>query len=175
MKNLLEKINKKEAFSIIEIVVAIGVVSVGMLGVLSLSLQNIQTDFLNKNNLIASMLAQEGLEIVRQVRDSNWLGSAIPFADGIASSTIGVGTSTVDIFGVHNLDIVNDFTHASTSLWIDSNGFYQHFNSATSTIFKRLIVASSTAEYLSVKSIVRWTNNGRNHDYVAETLLYDWR
>lgn len=174
------QINNNGAFSIIEVMVAIGIVSVGMMGVLSLMTLNILTQPVNKNNLIASMLAQEGLELVREVRDTNWLDpdATVGFADGIPA------TSTIDISGfkssnpsVSGLNFVPglDFNSTATDLKIDANGFYGHVG-ATSTLFKRLITVSSTSpEFITVRATVRWSQVGKTQDYVAETLLYDWR
>jgi len=55
-------------FSILEATLALGVVSIGLLGVFSLSLQTARAQYINKSYLAASMLAQEGLELVRNVR-----------------------------------------------------------------------------------------------------------
>ena len=52
-------------FSLLEVVVAILIITIGMIGVTSLVIQNIQTQYINKNILIASGLAQEGLEQLR--------------------------------------------------------------------------------------------------------------
>lgn len=166
----LKKIKKNKAFSIIEVMVSVGVVSVGMLGVVSLMMQNIQVQIVNKNNLIASMLAQEGIELIRHFRDTNWLDSAAPsFSSGIPS------VSTVDRGGIYSA-VGLDFGNSATDLKTDDGGFYMH-NGTASTMFKRLVyvTVSDDGDYMDVKSIVRWSKNNNNHDYVAETLLYDWR
>jgi len=171
MKNNSEERKKttNTGFSIIEVMVAVAIISVGMFGVVSMMTQNIIVQPVNKNNLIASMLAQEGLELVRQVRDSNWIGSStvVGFSSGIPA------TSTIDIGGFKSSGL--DFDDSAANLYIDNNGFYSH-SGATSTPFKRLLTVSSTSpEYINIKSTVRWSRNGKIYDYVAETLLYDWR
>lgn len=168
MKNFFKQINSNAAFSIIEAMVAIGIVSIGMMGVLSLVTRNILTQTLNKNNLIASMLAQEGLELVREVRDTNWLiDPVVSFDDGIPA------TSTIDFYGFQSSG--QDFSSSVTDIKLDSNGFFGH-TGATSTMFKRLITVSRTSsEFINVKSTVRWRQNDKDYNYIAETLLYDWR
>ena len=68
------KINKnlKKGFSIVEVVTVLFIVSLGLVGVLSLIVQNIQSQNVNKGALMAYQLAQEGIELVRHTRDSNW-------------------------------------------------------------------------------------------------------
>lgn len=168
MKFLFNYSKSNSGFSIIEVMVAVGIISVGMMGVLSLMSQNVQVQAVTKNNLIASMLAQEGIELVRNIRDTNWLTStATNYYDNIFA------TSTIDNIGIYTKSDL-DFNDASSTLAIDSKGLYSA-HGATSTIFKRLITVSSTTDYMNIKSTVRWTRNGQNHDYVAETILYDWR
>ncbi|MEA2098068.1 MAG: prepilin-type N-terminal cleavage/methylation domain-containing protein [Patescibacteria group bacterium] len=63
---------KKNGFSLIEIIFAIGIITVGLVSVLSLFVYNIKIGINNKNKLIAIYLANESVEIVRQQRDNNW-------------------------------------------------------------------------------------------------------
>src|SRR3989338_10729475 len=67
------KISNNSGISILEVVVAILIITIGLVGFLSLVIQNIRVQYIDKNVLIASGLAQEGLELVRNVRDLNWL------------------------------------------------------------------------------------------------------
>lgn len=65
----------KNGFTIIEVIIAILVLSIGVMGVLSAFYVIV---FLSQNSVdrfIATYLAQEGIEIVRNIRDTNWLTS----------------------------------------------------------------------------------------------------
>lgn len=170
---LFKKIQSNSAFTIIEVMVAIAIISIGMLGVVSLMSQNIQVQVVNKNNLIASMLAQEGIELVRGIRDENWLDQANPvFHDGLGEK-----------FAIDAVNKVPDATTLSidgqgASLFI-KDGFYQHDNTGIQTIFSRLLEVTPDSDtppkYITVKSTVRWKSGDRSSDYIAETTLYDWR
>ncbi len=59
-------------FSLIEILVAIGIVSVGIIAIVSLFNTNLKDEIRSKNKLTAIYLAQEAIEVVRQQRDNNW-------------------------------------------------------------------------------------------------------
>jgi len=60
-------------FTLIEVVVAIFVLIVGVVGVFT-AIQNITfSSQINSSKLTAAYLAQEGIELVRNKRDSNWL------------------------------------------------------------------------------------------------------
>lgn len=69
---LLSKNQNKNGFSIIEVIVAIGIIVVGIIPIISLFNQNLRNEIKNKNILIATYLANESIEIVRQQRDNNW-------------------------------------------------------------------------------------------------------
>ena len=65
--------SKQEGFSIIEVLFALSILAIGVVGLSSLLIQNIQIQNYTKNKLIASMLAQEGVELLRNIRDQNWI------------------------------------------------------------------------------------------------------
>lgn len=57
---------------------AVYIIIVGLLSIMSLVVFNIKIENFNNNMLIASNLAREGIEVVRNRRDTNWLqGDAI--------------------------------------------------------------------------------------------------
>jgi prepilin-type N-terminal cleavage/methylation domain-containing protein len=60
-------------FTLIELLAAIAVFFIGILAAFSLSLNNLNTVKENYNRVVAADLAREGIEIVRNIRDSNWL------------------------------------------------------------------------------------------------------
>lgn len=63
----------KPAFSLIEIIVAFSVIVLVILAATNLLVSIIRSNNENVNTLEAYGLAQEGLEAVRNIRDSNWL------------------------------------------------------------------------------------------------------
>lgn len=76
------KINIKKIFNLdnrgqglIEVFIAIYLFLVALLSIMNLVSYNIQVQNFNHNMLIASNLAREGVEIVRNIRDTNWLSS----------------------------------------------------------------------------------------------------
>ena len=159
--------------SILEVVVAILIITMGMVGVLSLVIQNVEAQYINKNILMASGLAQEGLELVRNIRDLNWLTPGNAWNQNI----VGDGTYIIDYGGLDSINIaVNSIDEAGARLYIDSNGFYTYVSSGnTPTNFYRLITVVDQGNYLDVKCAIRWKDGVQNHDYTAETYLYDWR
>lgn len=158
--------------SILEVVVVMMIIALGLVGVLSLVIQNVEAQYINKNVLMASGLAQEGLELVRNVRDLNWL-----MPGDWKQNIVGDGAYIIDYGGLTSINMdVNSLDDAAARLYVNSNGFYTHTSSGnTATNFYRLITVSDQGNYLDVKCAIRWKDGARNHDYTAETYLYNWR
>ncbi len=155
-----------------EVIAAIAIIAIGMIGVLSLVIQNVEAQYINKNILMASGLAQEGLEIVRNIRDANWLIEGNLWKQNI----VGDGTYTVSYAGISSVNMaVNSIDEAAARLYIDGNGLYANSVTASATNFYRLISVVDHGDYLDVKCVIRWADGTQNHNYAAETYLYDWR
>lgn len=162
------KLKRQFGFSILEVIIAILIISIGMIGVLSLITQNIQAQDISKNDLIASQLAQEGLELARNIRDENWLAGSSYNLD-----IVGDGGYAIDYQGRAGITDVAGINDNGAKLNISAAGFYTH-GAGAATPFSRLITVVDNAEYLEVESKVRWKERGRTHDYTIKTLLYDW-
>jgi len=167
------KITKNNSgISIVEVVVAMMIITMGMVGVLSLVIQNVEAQYINKNVLMASGLAQEGLELVRNARDLNWLTPGNIWNQNI----VGDGTYIIDYNGLASINmVINSIDEAGARLYVNSNGFYTHTITATATNFYRLITVVDQGDYLDVSCAIRWKDGTQNHNYTAETYLYNWR
>ncbi len=169
-----------KGFTIVEVLISLMIITVGMLAVLVLFSQNVHARAYTKNKLIASMLAQEGVELVRNIRDQNWkdaqpwnTGSGAGNADDILQDldfTVDYVNGVIDIGGI-----------ANAQLYINSDGFYEHTVTATSTPFYRLMVVSlhdldgGGDDAIKLTSTVRWDQGNNTHDYVVTTMLFDWK
>ena len=79
--------NKNNAFTLIEVVVAIFIIALVIVGVFTLIQRTIMDRAFIASQLQASYLAQEGIELVRNQRDENWLNGITPW-DTIDTSAI---------------------------------------------------------------------------------------
>ncbi len=176
-------------FTLLEITVCIFIIVLAMLGILSLANQNIQVQMVNRNMVVASQLAQEGLEAVRNKRDVNWLEkadweqSATPGAgqnsDILQGTTPGNGTPvnyTIDAYTGTISDVGGNIASDAAKLYLNSAGFYTHSLTATSTQFSRLIiVGNETTASTSVTCLVQWKKGTNTYNFSAETVLYNWK
>jgi len=165
----IKKIREKKGFTLIEVITVLFVISLGMVGVLSLIMQNIKSQSLNKNTLIAYQLAQEGVELIRQVRDSNWINARY------------WRTNLSHIHSLYYMDYLDSVPNDAHNrydgnLVQDSNGFYHNDPSMSSTgIFSRLIRIDNSGNGILVTSNIYWTDHGRDYVYSLEAKLYDWK
>ena len=86
------------AFTILEVIAAIFVMTVGVLGAYAVVQQIIVYTSISSSRLTAAYLAQEGIELVRNIRDSNWLQGAGNWTNGIASDSDWVVHPTLSKF-----------------------------------------------------------------------------
>jgi len=76
---------KKNGFTILEVILAIFILTVAVFASFSLIQQTVVGVSLNQSKLIAYYLAQEGVENIRNIRDTNWLQGK-DWLEGIPSS-----------------------------------------------------------------------------------------
>lgn len=67
--------SKKMGFSLIESLVAISILIIGILSAFVLVIRTLATTPVIQSRLIAANLAQEGVELIRQIRDTNFINS----------------------------------------------------------------------------------------------------
>lgn len=165
--------SNKKAFTLIEIVIILFVVTVGIMTSLSLIIKSSYFQSVRKELIIVTSLANEGLDLMRNIRDTNIImGRDYDNWDGSGSA------------GVSEEFYLVDFTNLSAILTSDNidlavlqqntSGFYVHEVGETDTRFKRLIsTRAETTASTSVEVHVQWENRGNTYDYKLETILYD--
>jgi len=183
MKRITYNLKQNFGYSILEVMIAFVIITVGMVSVLALADRSLKMHQFNKNTIIASQLAQEGLELVRNKRDENWLREGYNWKTGQApnsqSDIVQDGHYTIDYTGAIDY-MPADFSNSATILKINSSGLYSHSTipGNKNTIFSRIIEVSpvdDTSQYLDVKSTVKWNERGFSRTYIAQTQLYNWR
>lgn len=170
MKLSINLHKKNKGFSLAEVVIALGILTFGLVGIASLLLQNMQVENLTKNYLIASMLAQEGVEIVRNIRDENW----VLFQDWLVD--LPAGTFALDYEGRDSINSTpNTVGDADTRLYLNGSSFYSHTSSLRPTAFYRLMTITVYEDYILVSADVMWSGRFGERHYIIETTLFNWR
>ena len=171
MKNIF----RKKAFSIVEVMVSFFVITMGVLGLSTLALRNINVQKINKNKLIASQLAQEGVELIRNFRDKDWLvnGGATFFSSADNSDKIAIYFDGNNMVVQSGLSGIND---QATKLFLDNNNFYVHSSTSNFSGFSRLVDINWVSDHeMNIVSTVAWQERGQDKEYVVDTKLFDWK
>lgn len=162
----------KKGFTLLEVIVAVSLIVVGVIGVFGLLYIVLVSGQVSSSQLVAAYLAQEGIEIVRNIRDTNWLKNN-PWDEGITAGDWEADYTTNNLTDTYDGDYLR----------IDINGFY-NYSAGTSTKFKRRITIfgktdlsfppDDTYDMFKVRVTVEWQERGRTHQISAQENLYNW-
>jgi len=167
----------RQGFTIIEVLIAIFIIALGAGGLLTLSSQTIKASSFVNNKLVASYLAQEGVEIVRNIRDTNYLkirqgDTGVAWDDNIILPGNDCATRCQTDYNDTALAGVG----ALTPLLRDAATNLYWYDSGTATNFTREIKATLIGtDKIEVVVTVFWTErNNVQHNVVAATELFNW-
>jgi len=140
----------RRGFSLIEVLITLLVLTLSITGVVLLMTKNIADVQNSKNQIIAAMLAQEGIELVRNLKDNKTLALA-----DCDNCRISMDSSTNE-----STNIKSD---SNNKLFLHDN-FYQHGGSGTPTKFYRRVDVKTTEKDGTDETIVdvyvTWNNKG---------------
>ncbi|MFA5124511.1 MAG: prepilin-type N-terminal cleavage/methylation domain-containing protein [Patescibacteria group bacterium] len=129
--------------SLIELIVSIAVITIGLFSVWFLFLVNFNAVKESEMRIVAANLAREGVEITKNIRDSNWLRMARNIPDEtylwLWDRGLGDGVYTVDYKGGLSEVTANQ----SGKLFYDADGYYSAQVSDDTSFFSRLITLTS--------------------------------
>lgn len=151
-----------QGFTLLETLVAIFIIIVALAGVFGLVARLTFTATLSSAQLTAAYLAQEGIEIVRNIRDTNYLmGTA--WDSNLPPGEFGADYTTQGF---------PDFDCNNKNLKFDSS-FYG-CTTDSDTKFKRKITIMPNGDILEVSVEVTWQHRGRDLKVTAKENLYKW-
>lgn len=138
-------IKNRRGFSIIEVIISVFVIAVGLVSIIGLIAGSLKESINSRNQTIAANLAQEGVELVRNVRDNNWASGdpdTFHYLDNSDGCIINYDSGSIDC------------TSLSYSLILDGSGYYEH-SAGTSTKFSRRIKIEGITDK-KITSVVTW-------------------
>ncbi len=175
-----------KGFTIIEMVISIFILSVAVIVIFgSFSLMVILSSDA-EDRLTATYLAQEGVEIIRNLRDANWLSSSsnpgyIAWDYGLSYCASSIGCE-VD-YKTTGFDSSPVYPWQERFLRINNDSNFFEYESGTETKFKRKITIDNTLapHILKIKVEVFWNKRPSILDHTGsvgiievEDILYDW-
>ncbi len=189
--------------SLLEAVFAIGILLLVAGAVLALTTANVVGQSASEFQITANNLAREAVEVVRNIRDSNWLAGN-PWDQGLTDL---ISTTAIIVYNQGADSTVNPWqlqfnpTTAEKSVYLDTTtGLYSQLSAGgTFTGFKRELILDSICQKvsgptigtetvagscntadeqkvgLSVTVTVSWVERNQNRQVKLTDLLYAWK
>ena len=165
-----------KGFTLIEVLAAMFIMLIGVLGVFSLISRTVTFNSSVNSQLVASYLAQEGLELVRNIRDTNFLkihkGAGGNWTDDIIACDPPYDPPCVVD---READYIETALGVSQGRFLKISGGLYSYTAGDDTIFKRNIsIVQSSADALSVSVDVSWLDKENTRTVRGATELYNW-
>ncbi len=152
----------QEGFTLLETLAAIFVITVAIVGIFGLITRLTATAAYLSSRLTAAYLAQEGVEIVRNIRDSNWLAFR-SWDTGLTGCFNGCEAD-------HNDPFLAPWVGNGRHLLLNGQGFYS-YDAGSETKFRRKITVRPNGDVLDVLVKVMWDAR----QFTVRERLYRWR
>lgn len=169
MFDIFAKNNK--GFTILELLITISIISIGLLGILGITpLMLSQSSYAN-SRLIAVHLAQEGIELVKNMRDYNLLSGA-----GSWDNNIGNGGDVTGEMDYTHLPNTPMNPYASSKLCVNSAGFYGYSSctSSASPFWREIKVVRIDDNSKRISVSVYWRDKSGQHEIRAEDIIFNY-
>jgi len=151
-------------FTLVEVLVSILVFGLAFTAIFYILATNISDADLIKDNFIASGLVQEGMEVVRNIRDNDWHTNK-PFGTSIPDGVYRVQWNSQSLMPFDDSYLKKD----------NNTGFFS-YSTGADTFFKRTVTISTVSSIEKrVVVTVTWKEKGRPMSVSAEDHLFDWR
>ncbi len=170
-------------FTLVETLVAITVIVTAIVGPLYAVQQSLNSSRSAREQLIASSLAQEGVEFVRSVRDGNYIRNTVTpgartWLAGLDGSAGGVTSYANCITGDCVVDPTqNTVSRTVTPLYLSSAGLYNQAGNGSASLFTRTVritAVSGSATEIILTVTVTWTIRGQARSVVINERLHNW-
>jgi hypothetical protein len=163
------------------------VFGIGIVAILSLLSQSLHLSTLSLRRFEATQLAREGIELVRNMRDSNWMEN-FPWNDfGSASACYTSASNTALPLKDVAYRITYDENSSTVCPWTltaspttPTEDFFKvvlpgFASEARGTYYRVLTFDPKSPDQLIVASTVYWYHQGKTYQETLHTLLTDWK
>lgn len=183
----------RKGFLLPDVMIAVFVTASALVATLAAIAPSIKLEAYKRDEIIATGLAQEGIELVRNVRDNNWkmcddgnsfpcTGSAIPrdafFSSSFPTSNTNNGVShcaDASTGALHDPGCALDSN--SSKLYRSNGGVYTHSaSSGNVSKFKRTVTVKTPAanDTREITSTVTWGSGASAHSVTLTDTLTNW-
>lgn len=159
--------SNEDGLTIIETLVAVFILISSIAASLYLISRNLASATLIKNEVVAVHLAEEGMEVVRNLRDGDWHSGRM-FGSSIPGGTYRVAWDSTALLPA-----------GADALKLDDGTGLYNYNTGSNTPFVRTILISINPGEDLVRRVilvsVNWNERGVLKTIAAEEHLYNWK
>lgn len=183
----------QQGFTLIETLVGVTILLVAVVGPLFIAFQGVKLSYFARDQVIASYLAQEGIELVRLniIANDNagevgkeLISSGTGYDLSACSTFVSGATAycTIDAFAIPATAITGCLGGDCPYIKYDAINEKYQYSSGDDTLFKRSIRvrhagvdgANGDKEF-QIESKVEWSHQGDNKEVILKEVFMDWR
>lgn len=185
----------RRGFTLLEVIIAVSLIMIGLTATLFLITKTVSQMSVFPSELIAAYLTQEGIEIVRNIRDTNWLEQKVdlsnPWDEGLVPPDIDCSvtscradyTATTTTNPPHPTFSTVGGGIVATLKFDSSSGFYNYTSGDLSKFARSIKIVpvdldlplDGVNDVLEVTVTVTWSEKGEPYSHTAQEKLYNWK
>lgn len=162
----------------IEAMVAVTLVLIGLLGIFGLIARSLGMNKDVHDRFVATYLAAEGVEVVKNIIDTDVAAAQEGASGKFWNSTIQAGSSYAVQYDTTAETLNGLGGYAGTPLKFDpSTGLYSYTHATQPSIFYRTVVTKTppSGSGVEVESVVTWTADGQANAVKLDDTFTGWR
>jgi len=173
MRNLSKK--KIKGFTMAEALIAISIILIGVISSFLMVFKSLYDVSIIQDRLTATFLVQEGIELIRQKRDSNYLASNGSWDTGLSQGNYRIGLKLGNQ-GIEGIIFDTNTNSDNAILYQDpETGIFNYSSRGNKTPFTRIITITKVSDNeLKVECKVSWNVKKLAFTIKAEDHLFNW-
>ncbi len=164
---------KNYGFTLLETLVAVTILTIVIIGPLTLAINSISVAMISQNQITAFYLSQEAMEYIGNIRDSNF-SQGKDWLDGLADCA-GAGGCYVDIINGR----ITACLGGCPKIKYDNGGYY-NYESGEEAIFIRTVKITpnigGNSDEVRVEVVAQWPEKfGGQKSFTLQKNLFKWK
>lgn len=166
----------KKAFTMVEALIALSILTIGILSSFILVSKALYNVTIIKDRLTASFLAQEGIELVRQIRDTNMLkrldNETVRWDEGLKEGKYIIDSG---VLNGEPIKLILVTSEEAPNLKYDNISRIYNYDAGEETSFNRVIqIIKISEDELRIECLLKWKSKDVDFDLTVEDHLFNW-